>query len=213
MHRSRKSVRRLIDAGVGRAAESGADRVRMWAFQPNVVSVLEDGGFRPERELRQLRMTLPVPDVPRFPTSISIRSFRRGVDEDSWLEVNNAAFAGHPENGSWTKQVLEDRENQEWFDPGDFLIAWEAADLVGFCWTKRHSDTLGEIYVVAVAPAARGRGLGRTLVLEGLRHMAEVRQLTKAMLYVDADNAPALGLYEKLGFRLDHVDRSFVRDL
>jgi RimJ/RimL family protein N-acetyltransferase len=33
------------------------------------------------------------------------------------------------------------------------------------------------------------------------------------MLYVDADNAGALRLYEKLGFTTDHVDRAYVGDV
>lgn len=34
-----------------------------------------------------------------------------------------------------------------------------------------------------------------------------------AMLYVDADNAGAIRLYEKLGFTTDHVDRAYVGDV
>jgi ribosomal protein S18 acetylase RimI-like enzyme len=34
-----------------------------------------------------------------------------------------------------------------------------------------------------------------------------------AMLYVDADNAGALRLYEELGFVTDHVDRAYVGDV
>ena len=39
------------------------------------------------------------------------------------------------------------------------------------------------------------------------------KELTTAMLYVDADNGPALRVYEKLGFTVDHVDRAYVGDV
>ena len=45
--------------------------------------------------------------------------------------------------------------------------------LLGFHWTKVHSADLGEVYVVGVDPAAQGRGLGATLTLVGLHHLAE----------------------------------------
>lgn len=213
LHRDRSTTRLLVDAGVGKAIEAGAARVRCWAFLPNLVSVLEEAGFRPERELRQLRLGLPIAFRPDFPGSVAVCAFRPEVDEAAWLSVNNAAFAGHPENGAWTEEILDDRKGQSWFDPGGFRMAWEGPTLVGFCWTKVHDDGVGEIYVIAVSPAAQGRGLGRALVLEGLRHLADDRLLSRAMLYVDSGNESALELYRKLGFRLDHVDRALVRDL
>lgn len=210
LHRSPETIRTLVEAGIQYAvADCGGSFVRIWAFQPNYVEVLLGMGFREERELRQLRRPLPTRESALLPEGIRLAPFRPGRDEETWLAVNNAAFAGHPENGSWTREVLADRLAQPWFDAEGFLMAWEADDLAGFCWTKRHADT-GEIYVIAVAPSHQGRSLGRALVLAGLESM-HTRGMTRAMLYVDAGNRRGIDLYESLGFRLDHIDRSLIR--
>jgi mycothiol synthase len=200
LHRSQDVVASVLAGAVDRVRATGASKVRTWTFHPHFVGMLEAMGFHPERELRQLRRTLPADAEPRFPEGLSVRGFRVGYDEPTWLAVNNAAFGGHPENGRWTREVLEDRKAQAWFDPDGFKMVWDGDELAGFCWTKMHDRGEGEIYVIAVTAEKRRRGLGR-------------RGATSAMLYVDADNVAGIRLYERLGFRLDHVDRSLVMQL
>jgi mycothiol synthase len=159
-----------------------------------------------------MRRPLPPRRVAIAPPGTRLTPFHVGEDEAAWIGVNNRAFADHPENGSWNRGILADRIRQEWFDADGLLMAWQKTDLVGFCWTKLHPAALGEIYVVAVDPDFQGRSLGTWLTLEGLWYLSKHRAATTAMLYVDADNRPALRTYAKMGFELDHIDRAFLKE-
>jgi mycothiol synthase len=125
-----------------------------------------------------------------------------GTDEDAFLAANAAAFAHHPEQGRMTRADLDDRVAEPWFDPAGFFLAWRGEQLLGYHWTKVHTETappFGEVYVVGITPDAQGGGLGRLLTLTGLHHLAG-RGLGEVILYVESDNAPAVAVYERLGF-------------
>ena len=210
-HRSDPGIgRTLVDAALRIVGREGGGRVHLWVAKPTPQHeyLAQAVGLRPGRELRQLRRSLPVEET----STIAVRAFVPGSDEDRWLEMNNKAFRSHPEQGGWNRETLATRQAQPWFDPAGFLLHEEGGRLAGYCWIKVHRDRepfLGEIYVLGVDPDFQGRGLGRQLMLRGLEWMAG-RGLGTAMLYVDSDNHAALRLYERLGFTLDHVDRSYV---
>jgi ribosomal-protein-alanine N-acetyltransferase len=71
--------------------------------------------------------------------------------------------------------------------------------IVGFILSRRAADE-AEILSVAVARAARGRGLARRLLDLHLRRLAGLG-LRAVFLEVDEDNEPARRLYARAGFR------------
>jgi mycothiol synthase len=204
----------LVEAALELAAAEGGGQLHFWVFRPTQIhdALAHRLGFRRGRELYQMRRPLPHPEAPRWPAGVRVRRFVPGQDEETWLAVNNAAFAGHPEQGTWDLGTLRRREAEAWFEPVGFLMAEDAAGLAGFCWTKVHEGDMGEIYVIAVDPSRQGTGLGRALVLGGLASLAE-RGSQTGMLYVDASNQSAVGLYRALGFDVHHVDRAYVADV
>ena len=190
--------------------------LRVWAHgkHPGAVALAASHGFTATRELFRMRRGLedPVP-APELPAGVRLRAFVPGADEKAFLQVNNAAFDWHPEQGGWTVADVELREREPWFDAAGFLLAVDAEDrLLGFHWTKVHggAEPIGEVYVLGVDPAARGLRLGTALTLAGLQHLRE-RGLTRVMLYVESDNDAAVRLYEHLGFTLSDADVSFER--
>ncbi|WP_406026847.1 mycothiol synthase [Nocardioides sp. NBC_00850] len=156
-------------------------------------------GWERTRELWVMRRPVAgLPPAPETPDGIVVRGFEPG-DEAELLRVNAAAFAHHPEQGSLDEAGLRERMAESWFDPSGLVTAWEGDKLLAFHWTKRHSKTEGEVYVVGVDPAAQGRGLGKLVTLLGLNHLAAVG-VERIHLYVEGDNTPAVRLYEGLGF-------------
>jgi mycothiol synthase len=71
---------------------------------------------------------------------------------------------------------------------------------------------LGEIYVIAVDPDRAGKGLGRSLTVAGLQHLAKLGT-SVGMLYVDNQNRAALNMYISLGFVSHHQQCAFVGDV
>ena len=203
--------------GLGRAlagelaAAAGGQVLRLWAHGdlPAAAALARAAGFDRFRALWQMRRSLREPlDQPVLPAGRTLRTFVPGRDEDEWLSLNGRAFAKHPEQGGWTRHDLELREREPWFDPAGFFIAETGGQMAGFHWTKVHDPGLGEVYVVGVDPAEQGSGLGRALTLAGLQHLRDLG-VAQAMLYVDEDNAPAIRMYEALGFTRATVDAMY----
>jgi mycothiol synthase len=220
-----RELTRLAEEGQLSAAveRARASDVRACVFSVEPAEPYDDteaqaAGMTLTRELLQLRRLLPLPDEPDIIASrgLAVRAFRVGRDEQPWLDVNNRAFAWHPDQGGWTLDDLRSRMAEPWFDPEGFLVH-DASDgtMDGFCWTKVHTGTdppMGEIYVIAADPDRAEKGLGHRLAVAGLDHLAH-KGMTTAMLYVEADNARARALYDRLGFTTHHAKRWWQVDL
>ena len=207
----------LLEAGERHISDHGGGRAIAWIFDPSPAddALLAANHFEWQRDLSQMRVPLPLAETAAFPAGVEIRTFEPGRDEAAWIEVNNRAFANHPEQGGWIAATLARRMEEPWFDPKLFVLAFNGRVLVGFNWMKVHETDgrdprLGEIFVIGVDPSQQGRGLGRALAVEGLSRLAALG-ITTGMLFVAAENTGALALYRALGFTVHRIDRAYAK--
>ncbi len=83
---------------------------------------------------------------------------------------------------------------------GEVLFARLDGRVVGTCAVIRHDSAVCELAKMAVAPGARGRGIGRRLA-EAAIVAARSRRAGSLFLETSPRLKAAIGLYESLGFR------------
>ncbi|WP_278313537.1 mycothiol synthase [Lolliginicoccus levis] len=221
----RRGAGSMLLSGIRAIAGTGA---QVWSHGdlPAARAMAKVRGLSRTRELLQMRRPLgegstplpaPAPLEGARITTYADSATNAGALDREIVRVNNAAFAWHPEQGGWTVGDVEERRGLPWFDPYGLLLAFGADDhdrLLGFHWTKIHpaegdEPRMGEVYIVGVDPAAHGRGIGRALTLEGMRHLQE-QGLATVSLYVESDNKAALRTYERLGFERVFTDVAYT---
>lgn len=186
----------LVAAVESHVASHGGGILRSWVhgFTPAITHLSE--GWRVERTLLVMRRCLDgtLPDV------LTKTRPLRADERDGWLLLSNAAFQGHPENGGWEDGELNWRMDQTWTDLSRWPVVAVEGELQAGVWTKvEPGSAAGELYVVAVAPSAQGRGLGKAVVAQALQDL-RARGCSSAFLSVNAKNVAAISLYRWAGF-------------
>ena len=123
------------------------------------------------------------------------------VDDAARLESTNLG------KEAWTgKQLLEAMTR----DDTVYLVAEMAGRIVGLCGVRNISGD-GEITNVSVAGDVRRTGCGYKMLVQLLQRGNGIG-ISDYTLEVRASNTPAIGLYEKLGFKSEGVRPGFYDD-
>ncbi|WP_062011366.1 N-acetyltransferase [Aureimonas sp. AU4] len=145
-----------------------------------------------------MRLRLDEPRAANWPTGVVLAPFRPADAPEALrvlIDAYHDGYAGAFEGGDdWYARVSRD---DEW-DPALVLLARdvETQRIVGVC----HGWTSAFLKDVCVARVARGQGLGEALVLS-LAESYRQRGFSAMDLKVLPGNAPARGLYAKMGFQ------------
>jgi ribosomal protein S18 acetylase RimI-like enzyme len=112
-------------------------------------------------------------------------------------------------NREWIEQYfeLEEADREIFRDPetlilepgGQIFFALAGGEVVGTCAMLRHGSEDCEIAKMAVAPAARGRGVGDRLMEASIRHALE-SGARRISIVSNTVLEPAIRLYRKHGF-------------
>jgi mycothiol synthase len=148
-------------------------------------------------------------------TGIVLRPFREG-DLHALVEAENEIFAGHwgsqPKTPQvWRRDMMELRP----YDPKLWVLAWDGDRVVGECLchaSRESGPNDGWVAIVGVRREWRGRGLGQIVLTEGLRRLQQAG-LVSAALHVDAENLPALNLYQRMGMEISRTRVHFAKDV
>ncbi|WP_282071524.1 GNAT family N-acetyltransferase [Janibacter hoylei] len=125
------------------------------------------------------------------PAGVTLTS--SGAPDEAWFAGSSPRLRDHLDAA---RQVLALPPRQV------FLTAHDAGGVAGVARVAMNDGWAG-VFGVHVAPAHRGRGLGRWLTVEALR-AAESAGATLTYLQVEQDNAPAQHLYRGLGLTPHH---------
>lgn len=123
-------------------------------------------------------------------------------DLEQVMEIENEAFSvPWTMNGFFTFLIRNDTL---------FLVAEDNGEICGYAGIVMVPGD-GDITNIAVKESRRGNGIGRMLVKELIKE-SEEQGVSRVFLEVRKTNAPAIGLYEKMGFAQIGIRKDYYEE-
>ena len=202
----------LLAEIVGEAEARGYEYVEAFVDEENrrAQELLSGGGFEPFRTtyIYEFRR-----EVPLTPLSPSLFRFEKGKNVD----VSRYRDLYHDTTEDWaTRLAWSDEELEERFgDPNvSLLLAFEGDVPVGHLELERLPDEgYAEVAYFGVLPSARGKKLGRDLLLRGLQEALRDENTEVVLARAHDDERSASFALESVGFRLSHGVVAFTLEL
>jgi mycothiol synthase len=159
--------------------------------------------------------------VPETPFGVTIRTYRKGEDDEAFINARNAAWVDHHLGSIRTLESWKHEVENERFRPDlSFLALDEQGNVVGICWcvinfeqVKAGGPKEGWVQNLATVREYRKKGVGAALLARGVAAIAKTG-MERVMLGVDAASPTgAVGLYERTGFRVHKKRLMYIKKL
>lgn len=190
--------------------------------QTERVAVLEQHGFTVNRYF--LRMARPLSEPiaePKLPHGFTIRALAGTHEAAAWIEMFNLSFIDH-----WNHHPKTVDERLHWMSEGiyraeqDLIVIAPDGTFAAFAFcgvnaqdNGRTGRNEGWIDLLGTRRGYRNMGLGRAILLAGLRQL-KADGVDTAVLGVDADSPTgATRLYESVGFKPIMTSANYVKDV
>ena len=207
-HRRQGLATKLFSYVKYRARELGVKLAHVNIDQDNATArnVLSRLGFSPVHRFLQLRLDMArVRQRDINKAALPCRYLQRG-EEDKLTQIQNSSFAdtwGY--NPNTTEEIMY-YTSSAGFRPEDVILACDGDKIAGYRWTRIIHETTpeerkGQIFMLGVDPACRGKGIGKVVLLAGLSHL-ENKGVRVVELTVDSENKAACTLYQSIGFEV-----------
>jgi len=204
-----ESATRLLGTDYGRPIWF----INAFADQPRRIDELESLGFSSQADVGENSWTKVLMRVDAdatapersVPDGFLIRPLAGAAEVDAYVALHRAVFNSTSMTAQWRARTLS--------QPGyvaelDLVAVAPDGRLAGFCicWLARlpNGETVGQVEPLGVHEDFRALGLGRALLLEGLRRLVQ-NGATSVLVETDNYRDEAFKLYESAGFRV-HKD-------
>jgi len=233
----------ILEWGEKRMGEVGKERnvkvkVLSGGDSDNVerIALLESCGFKIERYLFTMERSLtePIPEA-KFPDGFTLKNIDNEADAAAWTEMFNQTFIDHWNHTEmfnqtfidhWnhqdiTVEFVKNKFNNSKYQPELSLVTVAPnGTFAALCDCQIHPENNelkgrkdGYINTLGTRRGFRKTGLGRGILLSGLK-LLKARGMETAMLYVDADNLlGATRLYESVGFRRVNTQIAYQKEI
>jgi mycothiol synthase len=208
-HRKKSVAIKLFRYALQHAKKSGVKVAQINMPETNTAakSLMPHLDFRFIRHFLELKLDIyntHLPDV--NPDEFNIRTLQRG-GEGKLTGLQNRCFIGSWGFNPNTTEDIVYRLNLSGCSPEDVIMAYEEDRPVGYCWTRKiplagtdPQENKGLIHMMGVDPEYRSKGIGKKVLLAGLKYL-RCKNICRVELTVDKENPAARGLYESVGFK------------